>query len=78
MKIIWEAKDIRAGRKVCLPGPGTELWIIAYHPGVEKKGNAFTLVSARDGLIMHDVLQDAASIVAVLNHHCYVPHEWNL
>lgn len=77
MKLIWETKDVRGGRKVCLPGPGTEQWLIAYHPSTDKIiRNGYSLVSLRDGLIM-SLPDDAAAIVTMLNQHAYVPTEWN-
>lgn len=76
MKLIWEERDIKTGRKVIAINshPGGEVWMIGYTPNPTEKGNVFALVSQADGLIGDRL--SCEKMVERLNANAMWPVEW--
>lgn len=73
MKLIWEANDIRFGRKIQKPGT-PEIWIIGYPAGTSSREPRYSFVSLSDGMIGAPYLKD--DFVKALTAEGYFPVEW--
>lgn len=72
MKIIWEADDIKVGRRAKAPGD-SEAFIIGYDPAFEDTKNLY-LISLADGRIYHRGVTHL-KMVHILNEHNLCPVE---
>ena len=70
MKLIWEEKDIKAGRKVAGHGQ-SEKFIIGYRPETETK--TFCLISLSDGLV--GTAKAACCLTEELTENNFIPDE---
>lgn len=71
MKIIWEARDIRGGRRSKKPGVMGEGTIIGYEPG---SANRWALISLDDGLVICR-MQSQEQLATLLTEGGEVPVE---
>jgi hypothetical protein len=71
MKVLWEANDIRAGRRYSKDGLN-EVWIIGYDP---LRPQAYFSISLSDGLISNGKGSTRDELAADLTTNKYVPVE---
>src|SRR5262249_31150182 len=69
MKVIWESSDIKAGRRVSLPGRAED-WMIGYLPERHRR----CLISLSDGIVL--TFENAHALANQLNKTGDVPAEW--
>ena len=76
MKITWEGKDVRAGRRVRTPG-AKEVFIIGFDPTKHgEKTPAFALISLSDGMICgQGESETTIQFAEYLNRGGYAPVE---
>lgn len=72
MLVTWEAKDIKAGRRVKKPGT-REAWMIGYHATGCNGAGKYTLVSLNDGMVCPP--QTAEQLAETLNLGGELPEE---
>lgn len=71
MKVKWEAKDIKAGRRIACGSGAAEQYIIGYT--VTKGEKDYCMVSLTDGLVMERKTREQLAVS--LTEGSYIPYE---
>jgi hypothetical protein len=70
MTIIWEAKDIKPGRRFTKKD-SEELWIIGYRTDSDDYASRYVSISENDGMVTKNHTKE--ELAAILNENGYVP-----
>jgi hypothetical protein len=70
MKMIWNAEDIRPGRRFTKKGT-EEIWIIGYRTDVNNYEARYVSIAENDGMITKNHTKE--ELAEILNKNGYVP-----
>jgi hypothetical protein len=70
MKMIWNAEDIRPGRRLTMNGT-EETWLIGYRADADDYEARYVFVSEDDGMVTSSCTKE--ELAGILNEYGYVP-----